>query len=473
MKNDYDFITLDAFELYYSVALNGYVKQSGTVALPAGIAPGKTATVTIPYTLIDGEGEQLLNVEIRLREATSWATAAYPMATEQYTLVERPTAFAAVEADAPVLTLTREGSDYIFANAEGTSVRFANNGDMLSWKHRGTEYLVRGPQYSNYRWVENDGPTQSLNQYGADNGITSKNLTKAELAADGRTATVVATGDGRNCGYTFTYTIHSNGVVQLDVEYTAKIKNLRRIGLDMEFVEDYDQVEYYACGPWENYTDRRSGSHIGRYHTSVDDMFEPYPKPQSMGNREGLRDLTLYNVEDDERLGFRIEALGQVAFSVLAYDDVTLKNASHTWDLVRRGSTYAHFDYLQLGIGNGSCGQGTGTIPAYQLPASGSYSHSLRFVPLAEYEASTGINEPLTDHYAVRYDAEHRTVVCTGNFSSGTTATLYDMGGLIINSSTAINNTSIVIPTGVLPCASYLVSIRGNEGTYMYKIAIF
>ena len=192
-----------------------------------------------------------------------------------------------------------------------------------------------------------------------------------------------------------------------------------------------------------------------------------------MGNREGLRDLTLYNVEGEERSGFRVEALGQVAFSVLAYDDVTLKNASHTWGLVRSGSTYAHFDYLQLGIGNGSCGQGTGTIPAYQLPASGTYSHSLRFIPLAEYEASTGISVPLTDHYAVRYDAKHRTVVCTGNFSSGTTATLYDMGGLIINSSTAINNTSIVIPTGVLPCASYLVSIRGNEGTYMYKIAIF
>ena len=471
LKNDYDFITLDAFELYYSVALNGYVKQSGTVALPAGIAPGETATVTIPYTLIDGEGEQLLNVEIRLRKATSWGTAAYPMATEQYTLVERPAAFAAVEADAPVLTLTREGSDYIFANAEGTSVRFASNGDMLSWKHRGTEYLVRGPQYSNYRWVENDGPTQSLNQYGADNGITSKSLTKAELAADGRTATVVATGDGRNCGYTFTYTIHSNGVVQLDVKYTAKIKNLRRIGLDMEFVEDYDQVEYYACGPWENYTDRRSGSHIGRYHTSVDDMFEPYPKPQSMGNREGLRDLTLYANNGDNREGFRVEALGQVAFSVLAYDDVTLKNATHTWDLVRRGSTYAHFDYLQLGIGNGSCGQGTGTIPAYQLPTSGSYSHSLRFVPLAEYKGDTHVDVPVQNGYAVKYDVASAAIVCTGAFASGTTATLYNMGGLPLGTAVAEGNV-ITLPAEHMPQGSYLVVIRSNEGEFVYKILL-
>ena len=469
LKNDYDFITLDDFELYYSVALNGHVQQSGTIALPAGIAPGEKATVTIPYTLVEGEGEQLLNVEIRLREATSWATASYPMATEQYTLVERPAAFSAVETDAPVLTLTREGSDYLFANGEGTSVRFASNGDMLSWKHRGTEYLVRGPQYSNYRWVENDGPTQSLNQYGADNGITSKSLTKAQLASDNRTATVVTTGRGRNCDYTFTYTIHSNGVVQLDVTYTANIKNLRRIGLDMEFVDRYNQVEYYARGPWENYTDRHSGSHIGRYHTTVDDMFEPYPKPQSMGNREALRDLTLYTTKDDEREGFRIETLGQVAFSVLAYDDVSLKDAAHTWELVRRGSTYAHFDYAQLGLGNGSCGQGTGTIPAYQLPASGTYQHSLRFVPLAEH--NTGVDTPKADHYTVQYDAASHTIVCSGTFTPGTTATLYNMGGLTMTTSEAEGN-AIVLTVESVPHGSYLVVIRSDEGEYVYKIAL-
>ena len=281
----------------------------------------------------------------------------------------------------------------------------------------------------------------------------------------------MATGDGRNCGYTFTYTIHSNGVVQLDAKYTAKIKNLRRIGLDMEFVEDYDQVEYYACGPWENYTDRRSGSHIGRYRTSVDDMFEPYPKPQSMGNREGLRDLTLYANNGDNREGFRVEALGQVAFSVLAYDDVTLKNATHTWDLVRRGSTYAHFDYLQLGIGNGSCGQGTGTIPAYQLPTSGSYSHSLRFVPLAEYKGDTHVDVPVQNGYAVKYDVASAAIVCTGTFASGTTATLYNMGGLPLGTAVAEGNV-ITLPAEHMPQGSYLVVIRSNEGEFVYKILL-
>ena len=471
LKNDYDFITLDAFELYYSVALNGYAKQSGTVAIPTGIAPGQTVTVTVPYSTLDAQGEQLITFEVRLREATSWSTAKYPMATEQYTLVERAAEFATIDADAPVLTLTREGSDYVFANAEGTGVRFASNGDLLSWKHKGTEYLVRGPQYSNYRWVENDGPNEGYGNYGSDNGITSKSLSKAELAADGRTATVVTTGNGRNCNYTFTYTISSNGVVQLDVTYTANTKNLRRIGLDMEFVEEYNQVEYYARGPWENYTDRHSGSHIGRYHTTVDDMFEPYPKPQSMGNREALRDLTLYTAEGNAREGFRIETLGQVAFSVLAYDDVALKDARHTWELVRRGSTHAHFDYAQRGLGNGSCGQGTGTIEAYQLPTSGTFKHSLRFIPLAEYDEATNVNHAVQYGYTVKYDAASKAIVCTGAFTSGTTATLYNMGGLSLGTAAAEGNL-ITLPIERMPHGSYLVVIRSNEGEYAYKILL-
>ena len=470
LKNDYDFITLEGFELHYAVALDGYIKRSGTVALPT-VAVGATAEVAVPYTLAEGEGEQLITFEVRLSEATSWAPAGYPIATEQYTLVERDTAFAAVESEAPVLTLTREGSDYLFANAEGTSVRFASNGDLLSWKHKGTEYLVRGPEYGNYRWVENDGPGTKDDGYSSSNGITAKSLTKAELAADGRTATVVCTGQGKNCDYTFTYTIHANGVVQLDAAYTAKIKNLRRIGLDMEFVEGYNQVEYYARGPWENYTDRHSGSHIGRYHTTVDDMFEPYPKPQSMGNREGLRDLTLYTADGNAREGFRIETLGQVAFSVLAYDDATLKSASHTWDLVRRGSTYAHFDYVQLGLGNGSCGQGTSTIEAYQLPTSGTYSHSLRFIPLAEYDEATHVDQAVLYGYTVKYDAASKAIVCAGDFAAGTTATLYNMGGLTLGAATAEDGV-IALPAGNLPHGSYLVVIHSGEGEYVYKIAL-
>ena len=470
LKNDYDFIALDGFELYFTVSLDGYVKQRGTVELPA-TASGETASVTIPYSLAQGEGEQLITFEVRLREATSWAPAEYAMASEQYTLVERAEKFTNLEAGAGALTLTQDGTEHVIATADKTGVRFGSNGDLLSWTYKGDEYLMRGPEYSNYRWVENDGPGTKDDGYSNSNDISSKSLVSATLSADGSTATVITKGVGSKCDYTFTYTIHSSGVVELKAEYTVKAENLRRIGFDMEFVNTHNQVDYYARGPWENYIDRHSGSHIGRYRSTVDDMFEPYPKPQSMGNREALRDLSLYTLDGGKRQGIRVEALGQAAFSVLAYDDVTLKSANHTWDLVRRASTYAHFDYMQKGLGNGSCGDGTGTIAAYQLPASGTYSHTLCFMPLALYDEVTSVETLSHSALSVTYDAASGTILCTGVSASGATATLYNMGGLSLGSATSAGSVISLPVTGVAH-GSYLVVVRDAEGEHIFKILL-
>ena len=122
-------------------------------------------------------------------------------------------------------------------------------------------------------------------------------------------------------------------------------------------------------------------------------------------------------------------------------------------------------------MGNGSCGQGTGTIEAYQLPTSGTFKHSLRFIPLAEYNEATGVSHAVQYGYEVNYDAASKAIVCTGAFTSETTATLYNMGGLTLGSAAAEGN-SIVLPAEGLPHGSYLVVIRNDEGEYAYKIAL-
>ena len=41
--------------------------------------------------------------------------------------------------------------------------------------------------------------------------------------------------------------------------------------------------------------------------------------------------------------------------------DSKMAAASHCWEL-NPGAVYLHLDYMQKGLGNGSCGQGTGTL---------------------------------------------------------------------------------------------------------------
>lgn len=148
------------------------------------------------------------------------------------------------------------------------------------------------------------------------------------------------------------------------------------MGLAMQFAPGWENVEYYGKGPGENEPDRQSGSFIGRYDGTVDDMFGYYMHPQSSGDRQALRELILTNPSTGYALTVTTE--GPVSFSLQHYDEQQfLKPDLHPWQLVRYPQIFAHFDYAVRGIGNGSCGPQT--IKKYCLPSSGEYTNMLRF----------------------------------------------------------------------------------------------
>ncbi len=379
IKNDYDFIDLSAFGLTYTILANGRELSKGTVALPSA-KPGATVSVSLPYDFKAEEAtEYLITLNVCLKESTPWADAGYSIATEQFVIVER-SGLAAVEPTDDTLTVTNVSGQWQIGN-DNIRIVFGSTGNLYSWKVGDQSLIVEGPDYANYRWVENDGPTETLNNYGSGNGISSKNIT---VKQDETTGNVVATvtANGTNCSYVFTYTIYPSGVFDFEADYTTKTTNLRRVGMKMAFPANFEKVEYYARGPWENYCDRKTGSFLARYYTTVSEMFEAYPKPQSMGNRENMREVLLTDTETG--LGVKVESEGDVAFSLLHYTDVELKNATHVWDLSTGGNVHAHFDAAQRGIGNGSCGQNVGTLSEYQIPSGASYSYKLRFTPVTQ-----------------------------------------------------------------------------------------
>ena len=78
--------------------------------------------------------------------------------------------------------------------------------------------------------------------------------------------------------------------VDMDVRFSPQTANLRRCGLVCLLDSTLTQVDYYAHGPWENYVDRKDACPVGRYTLDANDTGK-YVKPQSMGNREGLRSM--------------------------------------------------------------------------------------------------------------------------------------------------------------------------------------
>ena len=382
LKNKNSFVSLDGYDLVYQVLRDGRVVEEGTADMPV-IAAGKEAKVAIPYTTnVGDDAEYLLNVSLRLKEATMWAEEGYAVAEQQFEIGKHP-ALAAHNADMNSCSaLTVEGQTVKGKTADGEFAISFNNGKMQTWTYNGKALIAEGPDFNSYRKVDNDRNFRPTFSNSASVSVTGA------LVKSGDNATMSVKGRANACQYTIDYTFYPDGVVDMKVTFSPS-GSLARMGLGMQFAAGFEDVEYYARGPWSNYADRKTGSMIGRYQTTVDDMVDEMLHPQTYGDHQDMRSLMLRNNSvPGQPLSLNIEADGQAAFSLGHYDetrwctwgDSMWNSQLHWYDLTRDPQIYAHFDYAQRGLGNNSCG-GDGCLSQYEVPSWGNYSYTLRFTP--------------------------------------------------------------------------------------------
>lgn len=403
LGNKNAFEDLSRYYLRYTILKNGVAVETGELT-ELSIAAGASGTLNIPFTTeVSTDAEYLINFDLCLKTSTTWAEAGYSVAKSQFSLRSRPSL---PEVEELGSNLTVSGNTI---SNDVVSISFNSNGTLASYVFNGTNLITETPSYCNYRTIDNDIYETT------SNSITSQNKNTITLSSDRKTATVTARGTGSLCNYNILYTIHSTGVVDMRTTFTPRTSSLRRIGLRMGFDSGFEEVEYYAKGPYSNYTDRQTGSLLGRYTTTVDDMFEELSHPQTMGDRQGLRELCLTNAS--AHLLLTIQTEGQVSFSLSHYDDTQWAHNSkstrfHSYDLSRADKIVAHFDYLQRGLGNASCGPAP--LSAYECPSSGTYTYTLRFIP--EINRKLTFDENLSS-YEIPTDGEAYQVKLLRTFS--------------------------------------------------------
>ena len=459
IKNKYNFINLNEFTLRYAVLCDGNVVDEGNVEMPS-VAPGATKAVQLGIaTELETGKEYMLNVELLKKDAEIWCEEGYPMATEQFVLQARSSLSAAPQASE---TLTVDKSNGVSVTNGNISFKLDAQGFVKEWIANGVQVVEPGkyPIYSNIRWIENESPYGEHVFGDKSASINSATVTSA-LSGDGKTCNITVNVQHGKCPYVITYTVYSSGVVDMKVDYTPKTNALRRVGLDMLFPAGYENLEYYAKGPWENYIDRQTGSFLGRYTTTVDDMFEMYAHPQSHGNRTALRDLTLWNPENGNAI--KIETEGEVSFSLSHYDQTQyLVPELHPWDLKKDDVVYATFDYMQRGIGNGSCGPGTEF--KYYCPYS-PVSHKMRISTINGEE--TGIGNVDVDACGVEYDAASQQVMFSG-LPQGAEVTVVNFGGVQVGKAVAAGGEAAV-SLAAQPKSPYIAIIRSGNNVRSHR----
>lgn len=419
LKNKFAFtaLTSNQYDLAYRVLKDGRLVEEGKVDSWGNIAPGESKAIALPISVsVDENHEYLVNVALCNREKKEWAEAGYAIADAQFSISEQEATDEVKGTDAPMGLPTldahhaEEGCEALsIANESRTlsgkdksgkpfSITFDDKGKMTKWMYDGKSLLHAGtdgvlannaaPDFNSMRNIDNDVSSSiaQVNQSTSTEIVSGNDL---KLSDDKLSATMRMSGTATNCTYVIDYTIYADATMDMKVTFTPSA-DTRRLGIGMQLAAGFENVEYYARGPWSNYSDRKYGSYLGRYTTNVDDMVEEEIHPQTYGDHQDLRELILTNVAESLRLGVKVG--GNASFSLSHYDETAWcggsgtsrktiwDNNTHWYDLQKQKQVYAHFDYWQRGLGNNSCG-GDACLTDYRCPASGYHTYTLRFQP--------------------------------------------------------------------------------------------
>lgn len=158
--------------------------------------------------------------------------------------------------------------------------------------------------------------------------------------------------------------IYPDGSIELKASIRSNRPDLPlgRLGYGLRVNKHLSQYAYYGRGPVNNYSDRKTGQFIEQHTSRVEQQFVDFPKPQTMGNREDVRWVSLRGVDG---VGVSFQAAKTMSCSALPWSALELLLAPHPYQLPPMGDTHLHLDASVNGLGGNSCGQG-GPLEPYR-----------------------------------------------------------------------------------------------------------
>ena len=360
--NKYFFTNLNEFEMTWQLYEDDKVIQNG-VDDKISVEPRKEIVVKLPIKKFNTKAgsEYFLNFGFRLKNKKIWAPKDYELAAEQFQI---PIKKESVTLDAKKLNELKvdEKPENILVKGKDFDIVFdKKKGMMSSYIYKGVKLIESGPEPNFWR-----APTD--NDFG--NGM-EKRCAVWRYAGDTRKIKNVAIEqskiknmikikaefllnevDGR---YISTYSVYGDGSIEIENDFNPLKKDLPeipRIGMKMKMPKDFSNVEWFGRGPQENYIDRFTAAFVGRYKSTVEEMFTKYVSPQENGTRTDIRWIAVSNQN-----GIGIMAIGEplLSASTLYYTDEALTQKSrgtmHPTDLIANNFVNINLDYKQMGVG--------------------------------------------------------------------------------------------------------------------------
>jgi len=383
--NHFSFTNTDRFAASWILLEDGVKVADGEWNVPS-VAPLQKVNVPLPetgYSFKDG-CEYFINVSFAVKEPSLWCEAGHVIASDQVAVKAADAVSAqscavrpSVDEDEYTVTVTCGDFKAVFSKYAKMLMTLTSGGKPVMAEKAG---MSAAPHISYKRaFVDNDvwlrdgwGKSKSeyrrsFTSYGMDVSRTHTyvmNVTPLEdgsvdVKFTGKLTTVKSAGFKVETVWHFS----TDGTVTLTTDsdpFGTMPEALPRFGLRMLLDRRLENVEWYGRGPQENYVDRCSGSFIGRYQSTVTDMYVNYVRPQDNGYRSDVRWVEF---TDDDGNGVRFSGSEPLFVQALHYSHTDLDYARHRNGEAARvcfpspsKDIYLNLDIRQLGLGGASCG---------------------------------------------------------------------------------------------------------------------
>ena len=389
--NESSFDNMDQYDLVWKLSEDDTELATGTECIDVG--PREEADISLPYMDKLPEerkagAEYYLTLELQLKSDTLYAKAGHVVAQEQFLLPEtlehasyQPAA-GNVEIQDEDEGIAVNGSDFSFTIDK-------ENGMLKDYTYRGTLLMSEGPVPNFYRAPLNNDGSHDKKWKSAANNPSLKDY-EIEEEGDGRKTirTTLSFPEQPGLYTALDYTIEANGAVTVKMTTDAtgtSLGNYLRIGTNMRLPGGYENITWYGDGPVESMSDRNNFAVVGRYQSTVSEMFYPYLDTQDTGTLPGTKWFTVTDPNQKEALV--VAGREDVETSALHFTVQDLTNARHPYQLTPEDDTILSVNLASQGAGNKSCGPDT--LAEYLIPNNKEYSYEYTLLP---YEVGAAQN---------------------------------------------------------------------------------
>ncbi|WP_298633937.1 glycoside hydrolase family 2 TIM barrel-domain containing protein [uncultured Umboniibacter sp.] len=381
VHNEFFFIDLSGYELSWELIADGQTVAQSSQRIPL-TAPAQSAQIIdlSSLNLSEFEGELFLNTAVRLAGNQGLLNAGHIAAESQHAL---DSVFTPALASEEVRLRLRENDERYRLSSSVADIEFNKASGLLSKvSYHGEDILAESTRPEFWRApIDNDFDIAKFQSSLSTWQWVGRSMTLDSLVLERIDSKRVKVSTVHNLPsvqsqYLSEYIVHGNGRIDFDLWFYAaphqKQAELPRFGTLFQLSPALSQVEWYGRGPHENYSDRNASADVGRYQSTVAELYTAYVRPQENGYRTDVREL--HFIDNAQRgvsfVGAPLLSFGAQYYSTDDYDaskDQVARRNLHPHDLVARDRIFLNIDLRQRGVG-GTDSWGSPPLFRYTLP---------------------------------------------------------------------------------------------------------